>query len=963
MLKTKLYWRVLANFAFLLIILTAMTLLTLYLLAEIEKNFGSTSNEIRTLTNVESVRHVLADAPDDANLYLITGNESAKASYENAIKEFNDAISVADNSVSDSLLASSFAEVRVLTYKWIGEIGDNKIKLGNERKAGTNIDAEMASLANEEVKAQYLNQARLLVRDMSKQLAMSQQHSLDRATSLGKGLATFIGLVNILLAVFAVALGFVLTRSITNPVSILKEGTQNIMAGKFDPINLNRSDELGQLAADFNKMSTMLGNNYTRLNAYSELVTALNAYADINTIQHRSLQLLCHHSKATVGALYLMNEEKNILELSAGYALSEKGANVKVFAMGEGIPGQCAAEQRVLEVKNIPILSGFSVDTGLVEVAPYSVLAVPILFQDKVLGVLLLGSMNRFDELQKEIINNSVPQLGVAITNARNFEASQKLTREVARKNDELNSKNMELEKAYRVKSDFLASMSHELRTPLNSIIGFSSVLLGPNSDPLTPDQHMALEKVLRNGKNLLQLINDILDFSKLESGRMSINVEMDDAANIVANSIMAVEGMFKGKDIVMKQNIEPNLRALQTDSLKVRQILVNLLSNATKFTEKGEILITVVQKNGMVSFSVKDSGIGIEPKNFSKVFEEFQQIDNSNTRKYKGTGLGLPISRRLALILGGDLTVESEIGKGSTFTLTIPSVFPEEMREKLEKTAPPMRSNPVTPPPALPTLGSSAATPRPVQAVVGTGTRVLCIDDDPDVIEILTKYLVPEGYSVIGANSGDEGIKLALEHPPALITLDIMMPQKDGWQVLRELKANDTLKDIPVIIHSIIDNKPLAISLGAIDVIAKPAEPKRLLSLVQRASGSGEHFVLVVDDNEEFTLAVKGLLQTEGFKVEIANTGAKAFEILSSSTPSIIFLDLVMPQMDGYEVIQRLQRDETWKKIPVVVLSGKELTSEEWEKLNAYAKDFVKKGELTQETLSNTIKQILHKA
>jgi len=963
MLKTKLYWRVLANFAFLLIILTAMTLLTLYLLAEIEKNFGSTSSEIRTLTNVESVRHVLADAPDDANLYLITGDESAKASYENAIKEFDDAISVADNNMNDSLLISSFAEVRVLTYKWIGEIGDKKIKLGNERKAGTNIDSEMASLANEEVKAQYLTQARLLVRDMSKQLSMSQQHSLDRATGLGKGLATFIGLVNILLAVFAVALGFVLTRSITNPVSILKEGTQNIMAGKFDPINLNRSDELGQLAADFNKMSTMLGNNYTRLNAYSELVTALNAYADINTIQHRSLQLLCHHAKATVGALYLMNEEKNILELSAGYALSEKGMNVKVFAMGEGIPGQCAAEQRVLEVKNIPILSGFSVDTGLVEVAPYSVLAVPILFQDKVLGVLLLGSMNRFDELQKEIINNSVPQLGVAITNARNFEASQKLTREVARKNDELNSKNMELEKAYRVKSDFLASMSHELRTPLNSIIGFSSVLLGPNSDALTPDQHMALEKVLRNGKNLLQLINDILDFSKLESGRMSVNVEMDDAANIVANSIMAVEGMLKGKEIVLKQIIGPNLRALQTDSLKVRQILVNLLSNATKFTEKGEILVTVLQKNGMVSFSVKDSGIGIEPKNFSKVFEEFQQIDNSNTRKYKGTGLGLPISRRLALILGGDLTVESEIGKGSTFTLTIPSVFPEEMREKLEKTAPQIQSNPVAPPPALPKLVAPAVALRPVQAVVGTGTRVLCIDDDPDVIEILTKYLVPEGYSVIGANSGDEGIKLALEHPPALITLDIMMPQKDGWQVLRELKANDTLKDIPVIIHSIIDNKPLAISLGAIDVIAKPAEPKRLLSLVQRASGSGEHFVLVVDDNAEFTLAVKGLLQTEGFKVEIANTGAKAFEILSSSTPSIIFLDLVMPQMDGFEVIQRLQRDETWKKIPVVVLTGQELTSEEWEKLNAYAKDFVKKGELTQETLSNTIKQILHKA
>ncbi len=371
MLKTKLYWRVLANFAFLLVILTAMTLLTLYLLSEIEKNFSFTSSEIKVLTSVESVRHVLADAPDEANLYLLTGDESAKTSYESAIKEFDDAMSAVSNSMADSLSITSFGEVKSLTYKWIGDIGDKKIKLGNDRKAGLNIDEEAASLASEEVKTQYLNQARSLIRDMSKELSMSQQRSLDRATGLGKDLATFIGLVNILLAVFAVALGFVLTRSITTPVRILKEGTQNIMAGKFDPINLNRSDELGQLAADFNKMSTMLGNNYTRLNAYSELVTALNAFADMNTIQQRSLQLLCHHAKASVGALYLMNEGKKILELSAGYALKEKGEKVKSFAMGEGIPGQCAAEQRVLEVKNIPILSGFAVDTGLVEVAPY----------------------------------------------------------------------------------------------------------------------------------------------------------------------------------------------------------------------------------------------------------------------------------------------------------------------------------------------------------------------------------------------------------------------------------------------------------------------------------------------------------------------------------------------------------------------------------------------------------------
>lgn len=955
MLKTKLYWRVLANFAFLLIILTAMTLLTLYLLAEIEKNFSFASSEIRVLTNVENVRHVLADAPEQAIQYVLTGEESSRLAYLAAIKEFDDAMTAAEHSVSDTTMVASFGEIKSLTYKWIGEIGENKIRLGDAHKNGKDISDELASLGAEELRTEYLNRARALVREMTRQLSMSQQHSLDHATNLGKDLGAFIGLVNILLALFAVALGFVLTRSITNPVRVLKEGTQNIMAGKFDPINLNRFDELGQLAADFNKMSMMLGNNYTRLNAYSELVTALNTHADMGNIEQRSMQLLCHHARASVGALYLFNTEKNVFELSAGYALSNKSEKVKTFAMGEGIPGQCAAEQRVLEVKNIPVLSNFAVDTGLVEVAPYCILAVPILFQDKVLGVLVLGSMNRFDDLQKEIINNSVPQLGVAITNARNFEASQKLTREVARKNEEMNAKNMELEKAYRVKSDFLASMSHELRTPLNSIIGFSSVLLGPSGDQLTEDQRMALEKVLRNGKHLLQLINDILDFSKLESGRMTVNVEADEVVNVVSNSVMTVEGLIKGKEITLRQSIPPNLGLLKTDVLKVKQILVNLLSNAVKFTEKGEVSVTVTQKGHMIAFAVKDSGIGIESKNFTKVFEEFQQIDSSNTRKYKGTGLGLPISRRLARVLGGDLTVESAIGHGSTFTLEIPQEFPEEKKGKIEK--PPER--PVAARPAAP----QSTVPRPSIQAQGSGTRVLCIDDDPDVIEILTKYLVPEGYSVLGANSGDEGIRMALEQRPSLITLDIMMPHKDGWQVLRELKANPELQDIPVIIHSIIDNKPLAISLGAIDVVAKPAEPKRLLSLVQRAANSRESFVLVVDDNEDFTIAVRRLLEAEGFKVEVANSGLQALQVLEKSIPSIMFLDLVMPQMDGYDVIQRLQRNESWKNIPLVVLSGKELSSEEWEKLNSYAKEYLKKTDFTQETLSTTIKQILHKA
>ena len=391
------------------------------------------------------------------------------------------------------------------------------------------------------------------------------------------------------------------------------------------------------------------------------------------------------------------------------------------------------------------------------------------------------------------------------------------------------------------------------------------------------------------------------------------------------------------------------------TDIVKIRQIIVNLLSNAAKFTEKGEINIKVRENNGMISFSVKDSGIGIEKKNFNLVFEEFQQVDNSSTRKYKGTGLGLPIARKLARLLGGDLTVDSEYGKGSTFTLTIPPSVPQQPQESTPKVA-------VKKPLPVP----QPVVDRPAQkgaSAPSRGVQILCIDDDPDVIEILRKYLVPEGYSVVGALSGDEGIEAAAKIKPALITLDIMMPKKDGWQVLRELKSNNATKDIPVVIHSVVDNKPLAVSLGAVDVITKPTEPKRLLTLVKQYCRTADQFILIVDDHEDFALAFKALLSQDGFNVKVATGGREALDVLKSSTPALILLDLVMPGMDGFEVVQQLQDNEQWRKIPVVILSGKELTEADQQRLDTHIAQFLKKDTFSTSEISKTIKRILHSA
>ena len=958
MLKSRLFWKVLANFGLLLLILTAMTVVTLNYLSEIESKFSVASSDMRALTALEDTRSKVNDMPFAAFRYALAGSQDDKKNYLQDWKDLRTQFAKFDSVFTDTASIQGLKSVVEWCEQWKQDVGDKIVQLGDERIMKgqvKDLEGRLQELVRLEEDAGMLIGVRAILANVQMARMPVQQYDLSRATSVSTRLGSFIIIINVLLAIFALALGFVLTRSITTPIRLLKGGTQSLMAGKFEPIALHRVDELGDLASDFNKMSALLGNNYNRLNAYSELVTTLNSSASMEEVQRKGLEILCKHTRAAVGALYLVIRGQRALELVSGYALKTGGTLEKRLAFGEGVPGQCATEAKIIEVEDIPAASGFIMDTGLVELVPTYILAVPVMFRDEILGVLILGATKKFGELEKEIVNNSVPQLGVALTNALNYEETRSLSVEITKRNEELSTKNKEIEKAYKVKSEFLSSMSHELRTPLNSIIGFSSVLLGPTGDPLTPDQRMALEKVLKNGKHLLQLINDILDISKLESGRMMLSVETEDVSTVLSNCLLIVEPLIQSKRLSMTQDIQANLPALTTDIVKVRQILVNLLSNAGKFTEKGGIAISVKQKeNGLVAFVIKDTGIGIEQNNFEKVFEEFQQVDSSSTRKYKGTGLGLPIARKLARMLGGDLTVESELGRGSTFTLTVPAQLPQRLMEMQPQPVPIKR-------PEMPPLHPSAPVSMPLPVVSGSQVQILSIDDDPDVIEILRKYLIPEGYSIVGALSGDEGLELAARMKPALITLDIMMPKKDGWQVLRELKQNAVTREIPVIIHSIVDNRPLALSLGAVDVMMKPTDPKRLLTLVKKYYHSGGQYILLVDDNLDFALACKDLLKRDGLNVKIATQGGEALNILQESIPSLILLDLVMPSMDGFTVIRELQRKEEWSKIPVVVLTGKALTDDDRKELDPYVADYLMKDSFTTAAISNAIKKILN--
>jgi signal transduction histidine kinase/DNA-binding response OmpR family regulator/HAMP domain-containing protein len=890
---------------------------------------------------------------------LYIGIPEKKLAYNSSLNAFDNEMITLQKSYSDSIDLQTLKQIRTSVYEWVNNIGDKRILLYSSGLTGEKFGEEIRSLGRQETTAEYLDIARTLINTLYQRRLRSVPMNIENAIELAGKINTYIISVNVLFAIFAIALGISLSKSITKPIGLLRDGTQNIMKGVFKPITLRQHDELGALAKDFNHMSEMLQNNYNRLTAYSELMTALNKHESTENVEQSSLQILCLHMGAAVGALYLLENESNVLRLASGYALNMTEDKLE-YKVGEGIPGQCAAMKQNLEVSDIVATKGFIIDTGLVRVAPTNVLAVPILFQENLIGVIVLGAMQPFDILRLEIIKNSVPQIGVAITNAMNTDSTRKLSIEIATKNNQLNTKNVELQKAYRVKSDFLSNMSHELRTPLNSIIGFTSVLLGPHGEPLTPDQAKAIEKVLKNGKHLLELINDILDFSKIEAGRTPINIDSGEISEIISNVMITVEPMVTTKGVKLIQEVEPDLPILNTDILKVKQILLNLLSNAAKFTEQGTISISAKKYGDMISISVKDDGIGIEPKNLDRVFEEFSQIDSSSSRKYKGTGLGLPIAKNYARLLGGNLTVQSEFGKGSTFILVLPPTFPKDKLQKPgEEPAPPKGT-----PAAATTAVPSATRPAPEKSVAPSSSiLVLCIDDDAEVIDLLRRYLIPEGYSVRGAASGEEGIRLAQELRPAVITLDVMMPEKDGWQVLRELKNNPATKDIPVIIHSIIENRPLALSLGALEVIAKPSEPKEVLNVVERACRSKNQPIMIVDDNQDFADSLKILLETEGYRAVAMYSGENALKEIENINPSLLFLDLLMPGMDGFAVVKQLRSQERWRDLPIVIVTGAEITDGQRKSLNTLTQEFIEKSQFSKEMISSTIKKIIYQS
>jgi PAS domain S-box-containing protein len=674
-------------------------------------------------------------------------------------------------------------------------------------------------------------------------------------------------------------------RRITDPIVALSRVTREVAEGQFDAnieVPFQSNDEVGDLTNSFRTMTrslkeTTVSKSYVDniLKSMEDALVVTDSSWKIRTVNEAALSLLEAPEAELLGRRFLD-------------FLGNEGKLVKPSGSSVNLPSIIrlgTTESSIRNLETTVVLRGGR--------------EIPVLIS----GSVLTGASRKIEGIVCVVHD---------ITARKKAEEELRVAKEAA-------------EQANSAKSSFLANMSHELRTPLNAILGYSEMLREEAEDLGQEEFVPDLKKIHSAGKHLLGLINDVLDLSKIEAGKMELYIEPVEVRQLVDDVASTVLPLVEKNGNRLEVVCPPEVQSSNTDVTKLRQVLLNLLSNASKFTKEGKVTFSVArEKRGdreWVVFSVKDSGIGMNEAQVSKLFQAFSQADASTTRKYGGTGLGLAISRKFCQMMGGDIEVQSVPGQGSTFSVHLPVdvVDPKKVTLQVEE-------------------DSSA---------IVEGSSVLVIDDDPSVRDVMKRSLTREGVSVMTASTGAEGLELARKHRPDVITLDVQMPGMDGWEVLKTLKADPQLRQIAVIMMTNIDEKTTGYALGAAEYMTKPVDRDHLVEVLKKfRNNASTRPVLVVEDDASVREIVRRALSLEGLKVVEAANGIEALARLAESPPSLILLDLMMPELDGFGFIDELRRSDEWAKIPVVVLTAKDISSEDRSRLEGTSAVLVKKGQ-----------------
>ena len=782
--------------------------------------------------------------------------------------------------------------------------------------------------------------------------------------------------------------------------------------------NINTMIDNLRLTTDRNTEQDWLKTNLAKF------TSMLQGQRDLTTVGRLLLSELTQLVNAQLGVIYQVeNDESGLLRLLSAYADDGSSGHPQILRIGDGLIGQCASEKRRMLITEMPA-HAVPIGSALFKVVPQNIIVLPVLFEDQVKAVIELASISSFTTLQISFLEQLTTGIGIVLNSieatmqtegflkqsqnlAGELQTQQKelqqtndqleqKAQQLAERNVEVERKNQEIEQARRAleekaselaltskyKSEFLANMSHELRTPLNSILILGQQLTENPDGNLSSKQVEFARTIHGAGTDLLNLISDILDLSKIESGTVTVDEEEVSLSNLLESIARPFRHEADNRNLSFDVRIDPHLgRSITTDSKRLQQVLKNLLSNAFKFTKDGGVQLNVSAAVGgwspehgvlsmapaVIAFEVTDTGIGIPAEKQKIIFEAFQQADASTSRKYGGTGLGLAISRELSNLLGGEIKLRSTPGQGSAFTLYLPIKYvgPSSGRKPAANDAEKSTFQ-------APGISPRATSDRVVEHVADDRLEIepgdsilLVVEDDPHYARVIMDLARDKGFKVLVAARGADALNLAQQFQPSAVSLDVFLPDMLGWTVLSQLKQNPLTRHIPVQIITLDEDRQHALARGAFSFVTKPTTTEGVdeaLSRIKEYAQARRRRLLVVEDNPSEQLSIRELLGHDDIDIMTTGTGAEALQALRDQPCDCVVLDLKLPDMSGFEVLEAIRADGTISDVPVVVFTGRELSPEEDAQLHTMARSIVVKGVESPERLLDETALFLHR-